>query len=101
MAYLTYDTLRSLRQSTAGSIRTHNTVYSSSTTRRLLLDLEVAVRLRAEVAVVEVVHAHEAVLAARRVAVALWRHRDSKITMSADVHDIRKRKATHVLTGPK
>ena len=42
----------------------------------LLLDLQVTVRLGAEVALVEVMHTHETVLTARCVAVALWRDGD-------------------------
>ena len=44
--------------------------------RILVLDLEVAVRLCTEVALVEVVHADETVLATGCVAVALRRDRD-------------------------
>ena len=42
----------------------------------LLLNLEIAVRLCSEVALVEVMYAHEAVLPSRRIAVALWRNSD-------------------------
>ena len=67
----------------------------------LVLDLEVAVRLRAEVALVEVVHAHEAVLAARGVARALGVHRDADGARREHARTRGKRRRTYVLTGPK
>ena len=48
----------------------------STAYRTLVLDFEIAVRLRAEVALVEVMYAHETVLSTGRIAVALRRNRN-------------------------
>lgn len=67
----------------------------------LVLNFEIAVRLRAEVALVEVMYAHETVLSARCIAVALRRNRDSGVMDLVSLGRMEDRIVTYVLTGPK
>lgn len=49
-----------------------------------VLDLQVAVGLRAEVALIEMVHAHETVLSSGCVTVAIWRDSDAKESIMSE-----------------